>query len=141
LIFEQDLFTEDDAATYDGAFGFGREPGLDGFLSLSYSSKKTSPLAWMAVSGLVYTGLIPGRDADATALIATYGRFSGDLRDYQRASSMPLQHYELVLELNHRINLTRGFYIQPDLQAVIRPNGYSDTPNALVLGLNLGISF
>ena len=141
VIFEQDLYLEDPTPSYSGAFGFGHREGLDGFLSLSYSSEETSPLAWMAVGGLVYRGLIPGRGSDVAAFVAVWGRFSEDLRDRQRANNQPLQHYELVLELNYRIALTGGFFVQPDIQGVIMPSGKADIPAALVLSINFGLAF
>lgn len=141
LIIEQDLFNESDSPSYAGAFGLGRTQGLDGFLSLSYASEQTSPLAWMAVGGLVYRGPIPGRDNDVAAFIATWGRFSEDLRDYERSIGQPLSHYELVLELNYRVDLTRGFFVQPDIQGIIMPDGKSAIPDALALSLNFGVVF
>ena len=141
LIVEQDLINESANPLFRGGFGGAKGQGLDGFLSLSYSSEETSQLAWMAAAGLVYTGLVPGRERDVTGLIFSYGRFSNDLRDYQRASGQNLQHYELLLELNYRIEITNGLFIQPDIQGVIKPNGYSDIPSALVLSMNFGFAF
>ncbi len=141
LIIEQDLFVESDTPSYVGAFGLGRVQGLDGFLSLSYASEETSKVAWMVVGGLVYRGPIPQRDNDVMAFIATWGRFSEDLRDYERANGDPLSHYELVLELNYRVSLTNGFFVQPDIQGIIMPNGKSNIPAALALSLNFGFAF
>ena len=140
MIFEQDLYLEDDTPSYAGAFGLGRSQGLDGFLSLSYASEDTGPMPWMAVGGLIYQGLIPGRDHDVTTFVATWGRFGDDKRAYQRKNNMPLSHYEIVLELNYRVNVTGGFFIQPDIQGVIMPGGRSDIPDALVLSLNFGFA-
>ena len=97
-------------------------------------------MPWMAVGGLLYQGLIPGRDTDVTTFVATWGRFSDGVRAQQQASAQALQHYEIVLEFNYRANITGVFFIQPDVQRVIRPNGYSNIPDALVLGLNFGFA-
>ena len=141
LIIEQDLYVESKAPSYAGAFGLGRGQGLDGFLSLSYASEQTSPLAWMAVGGLIYRGPVPGRNDDVLAFIATWGRFSEDLRDFERAAGEPRSHYELVLELNYRFELARGLFIQPDVQGIIMPDGKSEIPAALALSLNFGLAF
>ena len=60
-----------------------------------------------------------------------------------RVSSFPEEapsDYELVLELNYRFNVTGGFFIQPDIQGVIQPDGVSGIPDALVLSLNFGFA-
>jgi len=46
-----------------------------------------------------------------------------------------------VLELNHRFQLSRWFYITPDIQFIIKPNGRKDIRNALVLGLEVSADF
>jgi porin len=97
-------------------------------------------MPWMVVGGLIYRGLIPGRDDDVTTFVATWGRFGDDVRDFQRANNQPLQHYEIVLEFNYRVDITGGFFIQPDIQGVIMPKGLSATPDALVLSLNFGFA-
>jgi len=140
VIFEQDLYLEDDAPTYAGAFGLGRGQGLDGFLSISYASEETSPMPWMVSGGLIYQGLLPGRDNDVTTFVAVWGRFSDDLRAYQQATNQAVQDYEVVLEMNYRFNVTGGFFLQPDIQGVIRPSGLSNIPDALVLSLNFGLA-
>ena len=140
VIFEQDLYMEDDKDAYSGAFGLGRNQGLDGFLSVSYASEETSRMPWMVVGGLIYQGLIPGRNSDVASLVAIWGRFGDDYRAGQRASNQAPSDYELVLELNYRFNVTGGFFIQPDIQGVIQPDGLSGIPDALVLSLNFGFA-
>ncbi len=83
-------------------------------------------------AGLVYTGLIPTRDEDNAAIGFFYGRVS---RDIQGAGS------EKVLELNYTLQVTKWFYIRPDLQFVFDPAGDSDISNAIVAGGEIGITF
>jgi carbohydrate-selective porin OprB len=45
---------------------------------------------------------------------------------------------EAVLELNYEYRVTPWLYLQPDIQGVLRP---SQVPNALVLAMQLGITF
>ena len=97
--------------------------------------------------GLVYEGLIPGRETDKATFGLVYGSFSHDLQDHQRdeqivkgPSAPGVQHYELVLELNYNIELTKWLHIQPDIQYVINPGGTGDIPDALVLGFQLSVN-
>ncbi|MFC1643847.1 carbohydrate porin [Candidatus Omnitrophota bacterium] len=87
---------------------------------------------YQITSGLVYQGLPPNRDRDVTAFCIILGKFSDKLDG---------QKIETVLELNHRFQVGQWFYITPDIQYVIRPNGRSDIDDALVLGLEISTNF
>ena len=82
--------------------------------------------------GLVYQGLPPNRDRDVTAFCVILGKFSDELDD---------NGIETVLEINHRFQVGRWFYITPDIQYVINPNGSSDIDDALVLGVEISSNF
>jgi porin len=87
---------------------------------------------YQLAGGLMYKGLPPNRDHDVTALCVIVGKFSDKL---------PAQGYETVLEFNHRFQLAQWFYITPDIQYVITPNGQNNIRDALVLGLEVSVSF
>lgn len=91
--------------------------------------------------GLVYPGLVPGRDDDIAGLYGAYGHFSADQRAAQRREGKPGQVYETVLELNYRINLLPWFYLQPDIQGIINPGAAHRIDDALVLALQFGVPF
>jgi carbohydrate-selective porin (OprB family) len=67
-----------------------------------------------AAGGLLYYGIIPGRDHDVAAVSVIAGVFS---------NRAPAHGTETVIEANYRIQLTRWLYLTPDLQYVIHPNG------------------
>ncbi|MEM7222462.1 MAG: carbohydrate porin [Pseudomonadota bacterium] len=94
--------------------------------------ESVNTLPFAAYGGLVYEGLIPERDRDITALGLYYGLFSDDLPD---------QSYELVLELNHRLQLAPWFYITPDFQYVFNPGGTGEIDDAAVFGIEISIDF
>ncbi len=83
-------------------------------------------------TGLVYQGLPPNRNRDVTALAIVMGKFSRKLTG---------QRMETVLELNHRFQTGPWFYITPDIQYVINPNGQDSIQNAVVLGLEVSANF
>ncbi|MFH1380712.1 MAG: carbohydrate porin, partial [Candidatus Omnitrophota bacterium] len=87
---------------------------------------------YQIASGLVYQGLPPNRDHDVTAFCVLLGHFSDQLDG---------QGIETVLELNHRFQIGQWFYITPDIQYVINPNGQTDINNALVLGVEISVNF
>ena len=82
--------------------------------------------------GLLYHGMFPGRDHDVTAVGVISGIFSDRL---------PRQGAETVIEVNHRFQLTRWFYVTPDFQYVIHPNGFASVGNAAVFAGELAIAF
>ena len=87
---------------------------------------------YQLAAGLLYQGLFPSRDLDVTAFEIILGKFSDRLAG---------QGTETVLELNHRVQLGPWLYITPDIQYVIKPNGQSNIPDALVLGVEASVNF
>ncbi|MDP8262142.1 MAG: carbohydrate porin [Candidatus Ancaeobacter aquaticus] len=87
---------------------------------------------YQLAGGLVFQGLAPNRDLDVTALCFLMGKFS---------NKMPEQGAEIALEVNHRFQLGPWFYITPDVQYIINPNGQTDIKDALVLGFEMSVDF
>lgn len=103
--------------------------------------ENTSKLPFQADGGAIYTGLIPGRENDATLLGFVYGDFSSSYAAKQLTNGRGNPNYELAYEAGYRINFTKFAYFQPDLQWIIHPGGLTATPNALVLGAQMGLVF
>ncbi len=119
----------------------GFSQGLTGFLTFTYSPPATNATEYFADGGLVYRGLVPSRKDDALGAFAVFGESSPDYRDAQRAVHESVQTYEMVLELNYRVQVSSWSAIQPDLQYIVRPDGTGRTGNALVLALYTTIRF
>ncbi len=97
------------------------------------------PFQWNA--GAVYRGLFPSREQDAAVFGLAYGQFSNAYSSAGGAYQGNPAIYELALEWGYRVQLNRFFYIQPDLQYIIRPGGTGHIPDAFVLGAQIGVSF
>lgn len=82
--------------------------------------------------GLVYKGVIPSRDDDNTALGFFYGKLSKDINPGGS---------EKILELAYTAQLTKWFYVRPDLQLVFDPAGVSSADTAVVFGGEIGVTF
>ena len=115
--------------------------GLTGWLALSYAPPDRNRIGFMAAGGLSYQGLVPNRPYDATSFITAYGKYSDDLQDRQVSLGHPVQSSEVLLELNHRLQMAPWIYVQPDVQYIIRPRGRSDIDNAFVVGFAVGFIF
>lgn len=82
--------------------------------------------------GLVYKGLIPGRDQDRAAIGFYYAKLSSDLKP---------SGSEKILELAYTVQLTPWLYVRPDLQLVFDPAGVGSADTAVVFGGEIGITF
>ena len=71
---------------------------------------------------------MPSREYDKTAFGFAYGSISEDVPD---------KDYELMFELTYLIQMKRWLKIQPDIQWIVHPGGNTDTPDALVLGMQM----
>lgn len=92
-------------------------------------------------AGLVYQGPLPGRDRDQAGIAFGLGSYSAVLQDVEADNGQPPQTSEGVLEFFYRVQINSWAYIQPDFQYVIQPNGTGQTPNATILGFQLGAVF
>ncbi|KAB2644333.1 MAG: carbohydrate porin [Verrucomicrobia bacterium] len=103
--------------------------------------QNTSLMPFQVNGGAIYTGLIPGRTNDMSIAGVAYGNYSTDFSALSQQIGHGTRDYELVYEAGYRVSLTKFSYIQPDIQWVIHPAGSSTTPNALVLGAQIGVVF
>lgn len=97
------------------------------------------PFQWNG--GVAYQGLLPRRDNDTVMFGLAYAEFSDE---YGAAGDAYLGEpvgYELALEWGYRVQFTRFLYAQPNVQYIVQPGGTGSIPDALVLGLQIGVSF
>jgi porin len=106
--------------------------GLTPFAAVTFAPSDRNTFPWFFSAGLVYQGIIPGRDNDTAAFGLAYGKFSKYLRG---------QHYEMVLEWTYEVAIAPWLTLQPDMQYIIKPSGLSHIVNALVGGMQIAINF
>jgi len=94
----------------------------------------------MGFGGTIWQGIIPGRDQDQWLTTCLVGNFSSAYANSPSNTGSSTPTYEMVLETSYVIQLNKYMSVQPDIQYVIRPNGYGSIPNALVIGLQAVIS-
>lgn len=94
----------------------------------------------MGFAGFVWQGLIPNRDQDQLLGAVMAGGFSSDYAQANYNSGNGYNTTETVFDLSYVITINQNFFVQPDIQYIIRPSGISNTQNALVIGLQFGIS-
>jgi len=125
---------------------FQEAPGSDQGLTL-WTAFVLSPqqniakLPFQINGGIVYKGLVPGRDADYSMVGMAYGQFSNKYASASDAAGLGSPSYEVALEASYRVNFTKFLYVQPDVQYIINPGGTGNIANALVLGAQMGVTF
>jgi porin len=92
---------------------------------------RINPQPLQVAGGLLYHGLVGGRDRDVTAVGVISAIFSDQLQG---------QGAETVLEANHRFQIGPWLYVTPDFQYVIHPNGSRSMGNAAVFGVEVSLT-
>jgi carbohydrate-selective porin OprB len=118
------------------------DQGLSMFNLLSFAPDYINLVDFYFQSGLVYKGLIPGRDNDLAMCAMAYGNYSGDrIHVLQGNGVVDQPNFTMVLEAGYRVQINPWSYIQPYAQYVIHPSGTDAVANATVLGFMAGLTF
>ncbi len=109
------------------------------FISLIFQPQNRNLFPIYFNCGLVTKGPLSQRQDDFLSLGYIYGKYSRSQASVQSSLGLEPQNFESILELNYWAQINKWFYITPDIQYVIHPKG-RDTPNAFVIGAEIGIS-
>jgi len=97
------------------------------------------PFQWNC--GAAYQGLLPQRDQDTTMFGLAYGNFSDDYGNAGDAFNGDPVSYEMALEWGYRVQFSNFLYVQPNIQYIVQPGGTGSSPDAFVLGMQIGVTF
>ena len=117
-----------------------KEGGLSGWLRLGLANGDINPVSNFEGAGVVYTGLIPGRDKDETGIAIARAGFGGPARHAALIAGTQIGPSETDIEATYRYAFKDWLNIQPDVQYVIHPGGRKGIGNALVIGLRLAFT-
>lgn len=95
--------------------------------------------SWSA--GLLYTGVLPGRDAGQLGLAVSGVHNGGKFKRAGQLAGAPVNSNETAIELTYSDNLTRWISVQPDIQYVINPGTDPARDNAAIIGGRMTVSF
>jgi porin len=127
--------------------------GLVGFFRVAGAPKDRNLTQFGIDGGLVYKGLIPGRDYDSIGIAASYLEISNDIRRAQRDANsaygefglnLPLADYETVFEFSYKAQVTAWWTLQPSIQWVLHPGGRTTStaiPDAVVFIIQTTVRF
>ena len=114
--------------------------GLSGWLRLGAANGDINRASNYLGAGLVYTGLIAGRDKDEAGIAIARAGFGAGARYAAALAGRPIGEQETNLEATYRYAFADWLNIQPDLQYVVRPDGERRPPNAVVAGLRFAFT-
>lgn len=118
------------------------DQGLYAFNLITFAPKYDNILPFYFHTGLVYKGLIPGRDKDQAMIAFSYGQYSFyNIESQQNKGNVNQPNYSGVLEAGYRVQLAQFVYFQPYIQYIIQPKGTGSVENATVLGFTSGVMF
>jgi porin len=115
--------------------------GLGWFGRVSFAPQDRNTVGFYFDTGLVYTGLLPGRDDDVAGISLGYADYTNDVAQGMFDEGARQVGYEAVIEATYDAQITKWLHVQPDLQYIIRPGGSGDLGNALVLGARISVTF
>jgi porin len=116
------------------------EQGLWLFGEAAYANPKVNRFSHYFGGGLVYRGLIPGRNFDETGFGFAIARNSSHYKDGQGQEGKRVSAQEVALEWTHTIHFSPALTIQPDVQYIIHPHTDPTRNNALALILRLELT-
>ncbi|MFC1662328.1 carbohydrate porin [Gemmatimonadota bacterium] len=117
---------------YQDEDGAGR---LSGFARVGTAADGINRLDLSLIGGLAFRGAIPGRPDDVAGLGIAHARNGSPFLREQRRAGLPAERGETVFEMTYRAAVCPFFFVQPDLQFVMKPGMNIEVPNALVFGL------
>lgn len=114
---------------------------ITAFLRAGTSDGDTTPYAGGWQTGLLATGIVPGRPEGQFSIGANQAFLSRKFRDNAADAGAPLRHAETALEATYADSLTPWLSIQPDAMYVWSASRAPGSRDALVLTLRLRASF
>jgi porin len=113
--------------------------GLSGWLRLGIADQKYNPIRRYVGGGLVYTGLLPGREEDKLGAAVGAVTLGSPYREALQNGEIATHGQEVAVEVTYRAPLTPWLTVQPDAQFIFNPGGDRRIQDALVLGLRIEV--
>ena len=94
-------------------------------------------MPWSGFLGTAWQGPLAARPNDHLYALGQIGSFSEPYA--QSVGQSPEGAFESVLNAGYIFKITKELSVQPDIQYIIRPGGFGQSGNALVLGLQIAV--
>lgn len=125
-----------------GLYQGTRNPGshVDGFIRYGRAKDDFNQFSDYFQTGLVFNGMVSGRDEDQFALSFATAHTGDKYRLAAFNNGQQATRHESVWELTYRAQLTSWLVVQPNIQYVINPGADAQIKDATVLGVRFELS-
>lgn len=113
--------------------------GLSAFGRVGWANDRHNRFGGYTGSGVVYTGLLPGRGEDRAGVAVASAYNGAAYKVAQRRAGRPVTDAEINLEFTYAAAITPWFTLTGDVQYVFNPNTDPSLPNALFVGLRAAV--
>ena len=107
----------------------------DGFLRYGRANADFNQFSSYFQTGIVFSGMVSGRDEDQFALSFSMARTGDKYRLAAFSAGQEATRHESVWEATYRAQATPWLIVQPNIQYVINPGTDAQIKNATVLGV------
>jgi len=111
------------------------------FVRAGLANQAVTPVHYAWSAGILYNGVVTGRDSSQLGLGISQIINSNKLRQSIANSGGSLKANETSFELTYSDSIRPGIAIQPDVQYIIYPGSTPKAKNAFVLGGRLTLTF
>jgi len=108
--------------------------GLYLFGQYGFADEDVGEVAQHFACGVVWRGPSASRTDDSLGIYAS-------LADLSDAAGAGFDNDELVIDAYYRIQFAPTVFVQPEIQYIVNPAGDSNTDDALVAGIRIGVAF
>jgi porin len=112
----------------------------DGFIRYGRANADFNQFESYFQTGLVFTGMVPGRSEDQFALSYSIAETGDKYRLAVSNAGQQATNHESVWEATYRAPLTSWLIVQPNIQYVINPGTDAQLKNATVLGVRFELA-
>ena len=108
---------------------------VDGFIRYGRAAEDFNQFSSYCQAGIVFSGMVPGRDEDQFALSYSTARTGDKYRQAALNAGQQATRDESVWEATYRAQMAPWLVVQPNIQYVVNPGTDEAIKNATVLGI------
>jgi porin len=115
--------------------------GLAAFGRIGIANTDYNQLGTYFGTGIVYTGLLPGRDEDKLGVAIAAANNSSRYKNLVADQGSEVDNSEVNIELSYSAALLPWLVIEPDIQYIVNPGFDPSLDNAFAVSLRFSIGF
>jgi porin len=115
--------------------------GLSGWVRAGWARPSVNVFDRYTGGGLVYTGALPGRAADALGVAVAVAHVGSGYFRERVANGLASDWNEVAIELTYRAELAPWLAVQPDAQYIQHPGLDPEVADAITLGARVELDF